>query len=104
MSIAHKLALGCLIAVSLAGCQGPQADKTVKATPAPGQLPTPDTCGAKDYAWLIGDNRSRVPAAPEGKVIRVVCTTCAMTMDFNASRLNVIHHEKTGVVEKLTCG
>lgn len=99
-----KLVAAGVLAIALSGCQGPQADKTVKTPPTSAQLPTPDTCGAKEYAWLIGENRSRVPAPPEGKVIRVVCTTCPMTMDFNESRLNVIHHADTGIVEKLTCG
>ena len=45
-----------------------------------------------------------MPAAPAGKVVRVVCSTCPMTMDFNAERLNVIYDEKTGLVTRLSCG
>lgn len=111
-----KIAIASLLSIALAACQptrpGPQADpapaqateEQAPASPAASQLPTPDTCDAKTYGWLLGENRSRVPAAPEGKVIRVVCSTCAMTMDYSESRLNVIFLEKTGLVQKLTCG
>ena len=82
------------------------------ATPEPGvpealpSLPTAeqDTCGASTYATWLGQEYGRVPPAPAGKVVRVVCSTCPMTMDFSAERLNIIYDEKTGLVTRLSCG
>jgi hypothetical protein len=34
----------------------------------------------------------------------VVCSTCAMTMDFNAERLTIVFDEDSGIVSKLNCG
>ena len=118
-----KAVIASMLVIALAACQstggeprlqgggGEVAPGGVAAEAAPtapssaaSQLPSPDTCEAKTYGWLLGENKSRVPAAPEGKLIRVVCSTCAMTMDYSASRLNVIFLEKTGIVQKLTCG
>lgn len=112
-----RLIIASMLTIALAACQAtkPAAEVHVDRAPtqsagegapstAASQLPSPDTCDAKTYGWLLGENKSRVPAAPEGKVIRVVCSTCAMTMDYSESRLNVIFLEKTGIVQKLTCG
>ena len=78
-----------------------------QATP-PGRGVDPDTatdtCGVASHAWLVGQNRDRIPPAPAGAVVRIVCSTCAMTMDFNASRLNIVYDEKTKIVSKLSCG
>lgn len=90
-------------ALLLGACQSspppPQA-------PPSAALPTgaADTCGAAGHAALLGKPHESVPPAPPGKVIRVVCSTCPMTMDYNAARLNVIFDEKTGVVQKISCG
>ena len=75
--------------------------------PAPGPtLPPPseDTCTAANYSSWVGEDYRTVPPAPQGRVFRVVCTTCAMTMDFNAQRLNFIYDQATGDVVRLTCG
>jgi hypothetical protein len=95
-------ACSLLLALGLAACQsGPSA-------PAPDAAALPaaadDSCHARDHAALVGQDFKQAPIAPAGKVIRVVCSTCPMTMDFNAERLNVIYDADTGVVGKLTCG
>ena len=63
-----------------------------------------DTCGAAAYSSTIGDDYRTVPAAPSGRVFRVVCTTCPMTKDLNPRRLNFLYDEPTGKVVRLTCG
>ena len=90
---------------ALGACQSSPTPGGPAATPS-ANLPVDgaDTCGAASHASLIGRSHESVPSAPAGKVIRVVCSTCPMTMDYNAARLNVIFDEKTGVVQKLTCG
>ena len=63
-----------------------------------------DSCGASTYSVWVCQEHTKLPAAPAGKVVRVVCSTCPMTMDFNAERLNVFYDEKTGLVTRLGCG
>lgn len=79
----------------LASCQHPHTVESASE---------PDTCGMKNYNWIVGEDYKRMPVAPAGKVIRIVCSTCPMTMDYNESRLNVIYEESTGVVSRLNCG
>lgn len=75
------------------------------AVPPPPELaPESDSCGARTYQWLVGKDRKEIPPAPEGKVVRVLCSTCMMTMDFNAARLNIFYEQKTGAVSRLSCG
>lgn len=78
---------------------------TQDATPAPG---APDEslaqCKADRYQQYIGRNRSELPAKPADANWRVVCSTCAMTMDFNEERMNVVYDEKTNVITRVFCG
>ena len=94
-------------ALVLGACQSspPPVSPVSPASPS-AAVPTgaADTCDAAGHAALLGKPHDAVPAAPAGKVIRVVCSTCPMTMDYNAARLNVIFDAKSGVVQKLTCG
>ena len=91
----------CLMTLALAACQTrPAPAVPAAAVPAGAE----DTCHAQDYAWLVGQDFSKPPPAAEGKVIRVVCSTCPMTMDYNAGRVNVIYDATSGKVAKLTCG
>lgn len=61
-------------------------------------------CPAAKYRNYVGQNRSQLPAAEPGEVRRVVCDTCAVTMDYNALRVNVIYGTDTDVVKEVTCG
>ena len=96
----RPFALAAFLAAGLAGCQtspsAVQADASAEAAA--------DTCGSRQFAWLVGQDHKKAPPTSAGKVVRVVCSTCPMTMDYNGERLNVIYDAKTGVVEKLTCG
>jgi hypothetical protein len=103
-----KSALCAFTVLALAACQSPPpstppepiaADET-PALPAAEQ----DTCQAASHSSLLGSSYKQAPAAPAGKVYRVVCTTCPMTMDFNPQRLNIIYDEKSGLIRRLTCG
>ena len=93
-----------LALVLLAGCATPTP--VVVSPPPEPAIPPPgdDTCHAATYATYLGDDYRTVPAAPEGRVFRVVCTTCAMTMDFNSGRLNFFYDEASGKIVRLTCG
>lgn len=98
------------LAVFTAACQAPglapgQAGSDGADASPPAQTPAEaDTCNARTYGWLVGEPKSRIPAMPADSLVRVVCTTCPMTLDFNAARLNIFYDEKTGVIGKLSCG
>lgn len=75
--------------------------------PGPGPEPIPpeqNQCRATDYQYLIGRNRSEIPAQPAGATWRVTCNSCPVTMDYNPSRLNITYDERTGVIDSVSCG
>jgi hypothetical protein len=78
---------------------------------APTQNATPDgeatpvICKAGDYQEYVGRNRSTIPAdAPRGRIFRVLCSSCAATMDFRDNRVNFTYDDKTNVVTRVSCG
>jgi hypothetical protein len=113
MRIVSKYLFAIAAGFALSACQAsppekkaiakPTADAATSA-PKSDQPVKTDTCGAKTYAWVVGKSKDRIPPAPSGKVVRVVCTTCMMTMDFNAERVNIFFDRKTGLVTRLSCG
>ena len=72
--------------------------------PPPAADAVADTCGAKGLQSLIGRPRTEVPPAQPSKAQRVICTTCAMTMDYNPERLNVFFDAATGRIKEVRCG
>lgn len=62
-----------------------------------------DTCGAAQNQSLIGRNVAAVSFAADANV-RVACTTCAVTMDYQPDRMNVFFEQETGVIQRVTCG
>jgi len=72
---------------------------------APGAEPTPVACKAGDYQEYVGRNRSTIPAdAPRGRIFRVMCSSCAATMDFRDNRVNFTYDDKTEIVTRVSCG
>ncbi|MEH6699567.1 MAG: I78 family peptidase inhibitor [Brevundimonas sp.] len=71
------------------------------------EMPAPDgmadTCGAAESQSLIGRNVAAVSFAADANV-RVACTTCAVTMDYNPDRMNVFFDQETGIIQRVTCG
>ena len=63
-----------------------------------------DLCKAADYQYLIGKHRNEIPVPVEVVNRRVTCTTCAVTMDFNPNRLNIVFDEASGVIREVKCG
>jgi hypothetical protein len=67
--------------------------------------PTPVACKASDYQEYVGRNRSTIPAdAPRGRIFRVLCSSCAATMDFRDNRVNFTYDDKTNIVTRVSCG
>lgn len=63
-----------------------------------------EQCAAAKYRPYVGRPQSTLPAAAPGEVRRVVCDTCAVTMDYNPARVNVTFDTETNLVETVTCG
>lgn len=79
----------------------------VACAPVNGMDPPADgaeQCPAARYRPYIGRQQSELPAAAPGETRRVVCDTCAVTMDYNPTRVNVIFDTRTNVVKQVTCG
>ncbi|RZJ42940.1 MAG: hemolysin [Brevundimonas sp.] len=91
-----RMILSALAAAALAAACAP--------TPSP---ETPGTgaqqCNAEASQSLIGSHVGAVDFAA-GANVRIACTTCAVTMDYNPNRLNVFFVEETGIIERVTCG
>ena len=66
--------------------------------------PENDRCRASVHQGLVGRHRSEIPAAPPGAVWRVSCSSCAVTMDYNPQRLNIVYDDRTEIIQSLSCG
>lgn len=85
-------------AVALSACAPSQES-------APGVEPTPVACKAGDYQEYVGRNRSTIPSdAPRGRIFRVLCSSCAATMDYRDNRVTFTYDDKTNVVTRVSCG
>jgi hypothetical protein len=74
-----------------------------QSRPAPPAQPT-DTCGARDLQYLVGRPKTEIPVPVNPRNRRVTCTTCPVTMDFNAQRVNIFFDQATGIVKEVKCG
>lgn len=99
-----RATLALLAVAALAGCAAPPPADVAPSTGPNVPSIEADTCGARPLASLVGQDVGRVPPARDGQTIRVACTTCAITEDFSAQRLNVFFEEATGKIVRLTCG
>lgn len=71
--------------------------------PPPPQAP-PDTCGARELAYLVGRPRTEIPVPVQPSRRRVVCESCPRTMDFNPERQTIEYDAATGLVTSVVCG
>ncbi|RYG01329.1 MAG: peptidase inhibitor I78 [Caulobacteraceae bacterium] len=75
-----------------------------KPSAAPVPQPSGDTCGAKALQSLVGKPRTAIPVPVDVRRRRVTCTTCPVTMDYSAERLNIFFDAQTGIVKEVKCG
>ena len=94
--------LSTLLAFSALAACAPMKGGPV--TPAPPTASMPGECKADAYRSYIGKNRSELPATPAGETRRVVCSTCAVTMDFNPERVNIVYDAGSNLVTEVKCG
>lgn len=123
-----KTSAAILVVLSLAGACSPAARMPVASrntppppppsryatatpyvTPRPSSQPRPpstaaDACGAGAHAYLVGKNRSEIPVPVNPGQRRVYCSTCPVTMDFSAARLNIVYNPETDLVTEVKCG
>jgi hypothetical protein len=106
---------GLIALVLLAGCSTPaaeqQAPRTVERAqlnpPVGSRMPTAqttDVCKAGELQYLVGRQRTEIPVPVDVVNRRVTCTTCPVTHDFSAYRLNIFYNAETGVIEQVRCG
>ena len=74
------------------------------STPSSGTGDRADSCGASALQRLIGQPRSAIPPPVKPELQRVACTTCPLTLDFNANRVNILFDARTGVIKEVRCG
>ena len=67
------------------------------------EAPTPARCDAVASRSLIGSHVGAV-TFPRDANVRLVCTTCAATMDHDPDRLNIRFDEATGIIKSVDCG
>ena len=108
IALAAALALAACSSTPEPEAAPPPATAPPSASAPPAQTPTPqptaDQCGAKDLQRLIGRPRTEAPVPVRPELQRVVCSTCAMTMDYVPNRLNVIFDATTGLIKEVRCG
>jgi hypothetical protein len=66
--------------------------------------PENDRCRASVHQGLVGQHRSAIPATPPGATWRVSCSSCAVTMDYNPQRLNIVYDDRTEIIRSVGCG
>jgi len=67
-------------------------------------LESSDTCGKGALQGLVGQLRTQIPVPVDPARRRVVCTSCAMTMDYRADRMTILFDAETGIIKELRCG
>lgn len=90
------LACAALALLCACGASAPEATTTLPAQPNHG-----DTCGASQYAGLIGSNIAAV-SFPAGANIRILQPGDPATQDLRPDRLNVIV-DGNGAITALEC-
>ncbi|HEX8568393.1 MAG TPA: peptidase inhibitor I78 [Caulobacteraceae bacterium] len=63
-----------------------------------------DACGAREYRWLVGRDRSEIPPQRPNQAWRVYSTTMGVTADHSATRLNILWDARTERVLQVSCG
>lgn len=102
--------------LALAACASPApgpaatAPATVEqarqSQPVGTRMPQADTdlCRASDLQWLVGKPKTEIPVPVDVVNRRVACTTCPVTEEYSAYRLNIFFNAETDLVEQVRCG
>lgn len=63
-----------------------------------------DICGAASLQYLIGKPKAEAPVPIDPSRRRVYCSTCMITMDYRADRLDIVFDQTSGLVTAVKCG
>ena len=103
MRLISSLILAGSTAVITACAPTPSAaPETPAAEPDGGEAPA-WRCDAEGARSLIGSHVGAV-TFPQNSNVRIACTTCAVTQDYQENRLNLFFDQETGVIERVSCG
>lgn len=95
------ITLACLSAAALAlsACaSSPKADDPTWSDAAY------KICKVEYFQNYVGQNRSTIPEPPHGQTFRVLCSSCAATMDYRENRVNFVFDEATNIIKEVKCG
>ncbi len=82
----------------------PAAEAPPPVVAPPQALGSKDSCGADPLQYLVGRPRTDIPVPVNPNLRRVVCSSCAMTMDYNAARQTIVYDSQSGLVRSVRCG
>ncbi|MGQ3040898.1 MAG: hemolysin [Brevundimonas sp.] len=71
--------------------------------PMPGAT-GPKVCRAENYQRFIGKPRAELPTMPADESWRVLCSTCAATMDYREDRLTIVFDTNSQLIQSARCG
>jgi hypothetical protein len=106
-----KASLLLLAGVALMACtpaEEPAATASTETTPASTPAPPPsdpaaDTCNMAQYASLVGKPSTDAGVPPASATVRIIRPGDQVTMDFQATRLN-IEVGADGAITAIRCG
>jgi len=86
--------------LALAACAPTPAttDEPIRSADGTGQ------CRIEDWKSYEGKPRQSLPTAPQGLTFRVLCDTCAATMDYRQDRVTFTYNEATQKITRVACG
>jgi hypothetical protein len=104
----HIALIGLLVVTACVPMEAPREERTlpppVVVAPPPPPPPPPDYCGANELQYLVGKHRTDIPVPVDPTRRRVTCTTCPVTMDYSATRLNIYYDGSNGIIKEVKCG
>ena len=91
--------IAAAVAAALSAC-APVETAEAPTTGATG----PKVCRAENYQRFIGKPRSELPTMPADESWRVLCSTCAATMDYREDRLTIVFDTTSQLIQSARCG
>ena len=71
--------------------------------PIPDAPSLPDTCGATDYVFLVGQPATALERVLIMDVVRIIRPETMVTMDYRANRINFMISDQE-MISDVTCG
>lgn len=102
MRLIPSAIIGGALAVMTACAQQPATAPEAPVAEPDGDPPA-WRCDAEGARSLIGSHVGAV-TFPQNSNVRIACTTCAVTQDYQGNRLNLFFDQETGIIERVSCG